>query len=293
VTFWHRHAVSGETLSAYADGALDAPARARVDVHLDSCLACREALGELRAVRRSLRELPRERAPRSFALREADVLPAPRPAAMPFGRAPALLAGLAMTAFLAFGVLVGVDLSTGTGGDGMTSQLASERAIEDYGASDEPPVPATDPGLPAATPVPADLEEPAMPTESVQPAPSATPQRAEVEGPSAPAETALGSPAATPTPPVVEQPTAPVEARSDVPAATPLPDYVGQPDAGETNGREPAEMDGGTASDGEAMGSTAADGGGRTGLRIAEAAAAAVALVAAGSLLAVRRRGRA
>lgn len=108
-----RHPINDEDLSAYVDGQLEAAARARLEAHIDACAACREALGELRALRRALRELPRAAAPRSFALREADVRPpeAPRPAGA-LVRAPALLGGVAMVAFVAFGVLVGVDALT-------------------------------------------------------------------------------------------------------------------------------------------------------------------------------------
>lgn len=115
MAFWRpRHPVSDSDLSAFIDGALEGATRARVDAHVESCAACREALAGLRAVRQALSALPRAEAPRSFALREADARPARRPAMTSLGRAPALLGGLAAAALLAFGVLVGVDLTGGT-----------------------------------------------------------------------------------------------------------------------------------------------------------------------------------
>ncbi|MBI4570863.1 MAG: zf-HC2 domain-containing protein [Chloroflexi bacterium] len=166
MAFWRpRHPVNDSDLSAYVDGALEGAARARVDVHVDACAACREALAGLREVRRALGALPRARAPRSFALREADVRPAPRPAMTPPGRAPALLGGLAAAAFLAFGVLVGVDLTAGTSPTHQQTAgpLSFEAARGDATQGEQPPVAdattlaaaaPTSLGIAAATPEP-------------------------------------------------------------------------------------------------------------------------------------------
>lgn len=113
--FWdnlrRRHPIGDEELNAYIDGELDAAARSRVEAHIESCAVCREAVGELRAVSRALQSLPRAQAPRSFVLCEADVEPAPaQPAGWLAGATP-LLGGVAAVAFLAFFVLVGVDVT--------------------------------------------------------------------------------------------------------------------------------------------------------------------------------------
>lgn len=116
--FWRRrHPVSDEELSAYVDDQLSPADRARVEAHLDGCAACRDSLEELRAVKSALGSLPGVPAPRSFALREADVQPQQPAAAGGLARAVPLLSGVTAAAVIAFGVLVGVDLrSSGSGG---------------------------------------------------------------------------------------------------------------------------------------------------------------------------------
>lgn len=111
--FWRqrRQHIKEADLSAYVDGRPEQSARVRIEAHVESCDDCREALVELRALRTALRELPRAAAPRSFALREADVRPVA--AGHPAGttaRAPALLGGLASVALVAFVTLVSVDV---------------------------------------------------------------------------------------------------------------------------------------------------------------------------------------
>ena len=113
VFFWRqrRQHIKEADLSAYVDGRPEQTARVRIEAHVESCAECREALVELRALRTALRELPRVAAPRSFALREADVRPVA--AGHPAGttaRAPALLGGLASVALVAFVMLVSVDV---------------------------------------------------------------------------------------------------------------------------------------------------------------------------------------
>jgi hypothetical protein len=84
--------------------------------------------------------MPRASAPRSFALRPADVTTEdPRRPVGAFARAPALLGSLAVVAFLAFGSLVLVDLSSGSAGDGADdSGGASLRYDEEQDASEGP-----------------------------------------------------------------------------------------------------------------------------------------------------------
>ena len=121
-----RHPVGDKELNAYIDGELAAAARSRVEAHMESCAACRQAVGELRAVSRALQALPGARAPRSFALREADVAPLPgraQQAGWLAGATP-LLGGVATVAVLVFFVLVGVDVSDRSSG-GDSSELAS------------------------------------------------------------------------------------------------------------------------------------------------------------------------
>lgn len=140
--FWRRHPVRDEDLSALLDGALDVARRARVEAHVETCDACRVALDELRAVRVALAALPRAQAPRSFALRPADVEAAPvPPAPAGLGRAPALLGGLAMVSFVAFFVLLGVDLSDGSGepsaGPGVSTASGVEEQYDAAGGDGE------------------------------------------------------------------------------------------------------------------------------------------------------------
>ncbi len=114
-----RHPVDEATLNAFVDEQLGAQARARVQRHAETCSTCRQTLVELRALRQTLSALPRAQAPRSFALREADVRSAPSPATIGrWSRAPTTLSGVAMAALLAFAVLVGVDVLGQPAGDG-------------------------------------------------------------------------------------------------------------------------------------------------------------------------------
>jgi len=112
VLFWRkRHPVDDATLNAYVDGELGEAERARVEAHVSACLACGRTVDELHSLRQTLSALPRARAPRSFALRESDV----RPPAAPrwegaFRRWQPALSAVAVTAFAAFFLLVGVDV---------------------------------------------------------------------------------------------------------------------------------------------------------------------------------------
>ncbi len=77
-----RHRRFRRDLSAYLDGVLPQRARRRLEVHLDSCQACRQELTELRSTVEALGSLPMAEVPRSFALAAAPVAEVrPRPAA--------------------------------------------------------------------------------------------------------------------------------------------------------------------------------------------------------------------
>jgi anti-sigma factor RsiW len=131
--FWgQKHPVSDEQLSAYADGRVASGERAQVDAHLESCAPCREALTELRALHQALSVMPKAARPRSFALREADVQAPSRAAGGPLAAAMPMLSGVTMAAFVAFAVLVGVDVSgDGSSGDRSASSAGFLSAGED------------------------------------------------------------------------------------------------------------------------------------------------------------------
>ncbi len=134
--FWRRrHPVSDEELSAYIDGQLAPAARTRLEAHIETCAGCRDALAELRSLQRTLGALPQAQAPRSFALREADVRPSEATSQVGmFSRATPVLSGVAMVAAVVFVVLVGVDLSgqgSSRGGDGASvAGLATSADLE-------------------------------------------------------------------------------------------------------------------------------------------------------------------
>ncbi|MCH8949961.1 MAG: zf-HC2 domain-containing protein [Chloroflexi bacterium] len=140
--FWdnlrRRHPIGDEELNAYIDGELDAAARSRVEAHIESCAACRESVAELRTVSQALQSLAGAQTPRSFALREADVEPFPgraRQAGWLAGATP-LLGGVAAVAFLAFFVLVGVDVTDRSAdSDAGDSQASTYAAITEQGTA--------------------------------------------------------------------------------------------------------------------------------------------------------------
>ncbi len=123
---------SDDDLSAYLDGRLAAGTRERIDGHLSGCAICQRALEGLRAVRSALQGLPAVRAPRSFALREADVRPAARAGGVT--RAMPLLSGMTAAAMLAFFALVGFDFA---GGGSSSSSSAGRPAILAAGAASD------------------------------------------------------------------------------------------------------------------------------------------------------------
>ena len=142
--FWRgRHNVREEDLSAYVDGELNASALQRVEAHLEVCAACSESVTELRAVRQSVKELPRVTVPRSFVLREADVAAEPAAAATGgglFGSAAPLLSGVAAIALVAFVVLAGFDITSDSSnrGAGITAGDFSVEDLEADSASEAP-----------------------------------------------------------------------------------------------------------------------------------------------------------
>jgi hypothetical protein len=196
------------------------------------------------------------------------------------GRAPALLGGLATAAFLAFGVLVGVDLTGGTADQqpadpGTTA--AYDAARGDATRGEQPPV--ADATTPAAA-GPTSLE---IAGETPEPDVAATPELDAGEAPALDAGAAL-EPDAGETP----EPDAGAALEPDA-GETPEPDVAATPelDAGE------APKDDVYAADGERAPSASGAEDDRSGLRAAEGALAGVALVAGASFLLVRRRRRA
>ena len=130
--FCRKHPIRDVDLSTYVDGQLEPPARDRLEAHIETCTPCREALAELRALRSALQELPPATAPRSFALREADIRTEAKPSLTP-ARPPALLGGLASVALVAFVALVGVDVlgQPSSQRDADATRAMSAEALED------------------------------------------------------------------------------------------------------------------------------------------------------------------
>jgi hypothetical protein len=106
-----KHEVSNEELSALIDGQLAPDVSARVERHAAACAACAEKLSDLRSLRSTLADLPRAAAPRSFAVREADVRAAAAVTSDRWGRTQAVMSAATAAVFIAFGVLVAVDAS--------------------------------------------------------------------------------------------------------------------------------------------------------------------------------------
>ena len=140
---FRREHLTDDQLSACLDAA---PAAGRVQEHVDACATCREALDELRAVREALRTMPRATAPRSFALRAADVRPAAATGpSFGLGRMTPVLSGVTMVAALAFFALVGLDVSGGArGGDADGSASLAQPLSAGETAFDAPATTATE-----------------------------------------------------------------------------------------------------------------------------------------------------
>ncbi|MGB6836109.1 MAG: zf-HC2 domain-containing protein, partial [Dehalococcoidia bacterium] len=174
------HPVRREDLSAYLDGRLAPPERARVEEHLAACGRCRQELEELRTVVRALRGLSQVPVPRSFRLSPAQVETA-RPAARPTWAYGALGAASA-AATIIFAVLLSGDLLTTDGLDeaitpdgGPPAALIGRQAEEAAEAGE---------GLPAEADLTAEETPPPEPTmeapaEAFAPAMPAQPPEAE------------------------------------------------------------------------------------------------------------------
>jgi len=92
-------------LSPYLDGRVSKAERALVERHLTSCADCARDLATLRVTVAAVREMPRVRAPRSFALPRST---ARQPRATPWAY-PLLRGATAIATFL-FAVVLGMDL---------------------------------------------------------------------------------------------------------------------------------------------------------------------------------------
>jgi hypothetical protein len=71
--------LSGDDLCDYAEGGLEAPARAQADAHLQACAKCRQELDAVRAYFRELASLEPVRAPANFLANVRARLPRPSP----------------------------------------------------------------------------------------------------------------------------------------------------------------------------------------------------------------------
>jgi hypothetical protein len=190
-------------------------ARLRLEVHLDSCQACRQELAELRSAVEALGSLPMAEVPRSFALAGAAVAEVrPRPAVrrLEFG----LRLATATAAFALALVVIG-DFTGLPGGGKEEKELAAPvPAAEDRAQAvqgEEGLLAAT----PAATGTPAPTEAaPAETPAGVEAPPVGTPLPAEGEAP-------VETPSAAETPAGVEAPPVgtPLPVEGEAPAETP------------------------------------------------------------------------
>jgi len=143
------HEIVSEQLSLYMDQQLTAFDRARAEQHLSACAECRQGLRSLRWTRQLLRQAPVARVPRSFVIREADVVPA----RMAGRRGPVFALRWATAIVVALLVLVFAgDLYTGgllTGARlASAPMVAYERAVEKQAVEGEQVV-ATQEGTPS------------------------------------------------------------------------------------------------------------------------------------------------
>jgi hypothetical protein len=173
-----------ERLSAYIDGQLEPAELTRLEARLRQEPHLRSELEELRATVQVLGELPRVRAPRSFAVREA---PGRRQRGYPF-----LQLGTTL-ATLAFLVVVGLDVILARASS--AALLADRQAAlpAEQAAEAQAPAAQAAPALAAATVGPAATEaapEEFAAAESAAPAPTAA----------AAAESAAPAPTGTPEP---------------------------------------------------------------------------------------------
>ena len=151
-------------LSEYMDGRLDDLRARALEQHLQGCAACAARLVELRAAQATLRDLPRQEAPRSFAITRDQLGEKGQPGrrAAP-SYSPALaLASAAIALVLA--VVLTADLSglgdNGSGGQPSADSAASEQAGDRQAATELAPTLEA----PAAGAASSDQKEPAEPT---------------------------------------------------------------------------------------------------------------------------------
>jgi hypothetical protein len=106
-----RNCPGAETLYLYLEGELDAFERRRLEIHVEGCPACREALAERCLLHEAFTSLPPLEVPPDFALSVMDSLPEPA-AAGRRGLAP-LIAAMAslIVGLLGFYLLTGENLS--------------------------------------------------------------------------------------------------------------------------------------------------------------------------------------
>ncbi len=195
-----RHRRFRRDLSAYLDNMLSERARRRLEVHLDSCQACRQELAELRATIEVLGSLPMAEAPRSFALAAApaaEVRPRPTARRLEFG----LRLATATAAFALALVVIG-DFA-GLPGDGEEEEeempaMLAPAAAETQGAMEAAPAETPEPSVPGITEagpppeetpaameaVPVETPEPLVPgiTDVGRPAPAVGADVSEAEG---------------------------------------------------------------------------------------------------------------
>jgi len=270
-----RHRPDLEALSVYADGRLDVRPAAALEAHLASCGVCRGRLEELRAVRSALGALPAAEAPRSFRLRQADVEAAPAPAAAPVPWMRALPA-LSAVALVVFAVLVSVDLSGGRSGLNESGGLGAMRAA------------------PAAEVQDADgAAESQAHDEAGTTAPNAAAGNYDDDAETSPEPSGDSTGEGRPGPPDMATPTAPLlrddfQATGQVLKAIEAATATAQAAAARVPaGTEPEHAE-------TVQPTTDADGSddGRDGLRVAEVAAALVALGAGAAAVSYRMRRR-
>src|SRR6266542_3334910 len=164
------HEELSEQLNAYLDGELDAHARASVEAHLRTCLACQAELEQLRITRSALQALAPLRAPRPFTVTAPEPLDATGDGwlarllpwtwrAGAFAAAGCLLVGMATVALPGPGAPGGamlasqaVEKAAPAADSANTSQRAAAPAAPAVGAANAP-IPqsaATPPGAAAA-----------------------------------------------------------------------------------------------------------------------------------------------
>ena len=139
-SLFRRHARIRELLDAFVDGELRPSDAARVEAHLPSCAACREAIAATRALKASLAALPEAPAPRTFRLTPAMAArPSPKhssPAFPGFIVAARIAAAASVAAFAVVGTL-SLTSDRGTGDQTLSAGGVAESV--DLKATDSAP----------------------------------------------------------------------------------------------------------------------------------------------------------